>query len=230
MAKRGIICAALAAAALAALASCERQEQAQQERAGALAREHDPEAYFAAVPVGGGAEARIARYHGASLDMAVPLTLGGLPVSEIGPGAFSRRGLVSVEIHGGIVSIGSDAFSGNDLESVAIPGSVASIGSDAFSGNRLASVEIGSGVAEIGDWAFQNNLLTGLYIPGSVARIGMGAFLNNEIVGVQMPAGVDVAGADSMGVHGASFAAFYEANGRQAGFYAFANGQWSFAP
>jgi len=74
---------------------------------------------------------------------------------------------------------------------------------------------------------------TGLVIPSAintvqVTGIGSAAFAGNALTSITIPAGVNIAGNNAMGVHGASFLAFYNATGRRAGIYTFANGQWTF--
>ncbi|MBE7079476.1 MAG: leucine-rich repeat domain-containing protein [Clostridiales bacterium] len=92
-----------------------------------------------------------------SLDIEIPVTYKGFPVTEIGERAFYEQVY---------------------LESVSIPDSVASIGNSAFYGCKsLTSVEISDSVASIGDSAFYNcTSLTSIEIPNSVTNIGGNAF------------------------------------------------------
>ena len=108
--------------------------------------------------------------------------------------------------------------------------SVDAIGAGAFANNRLTSVVIPDSVTYIGMWAFGGNQLTSVDIPWSVTYIGPGAFANNPLTSITIPSGVYIADGWSMGAHGVSFLAFYEANGRQGGTYTFDGSAWSFTP
>ena len=91
------------------------------------------------------------------LDIVIPATYKGLPVTEIGEAAFAFcDSLTSVAIPNSVTSIGDSAFRNCDgLTSVVIPDSVTLIGSYAFSNCRsLTSVVIGNSVTSIGDYAF----------------------------------------------------------------------------
>ncbi len=121
----------------------------------------------------------------AELDLVIPSTYKGLPVTEIGDGAFdsdknpAMLNVKSVTIPNSVTSIGSGAFSGrSSLTSIEIPNSVTSIGSGAFSFcTSLTSVTIGDSVTSIGDSAFDEcDSLTSVTIPDSVTSIGSSAF------------------------------------------------------
>ena len=80
------------------------------------------------------------------LDVVIPSTIGGSPVTAIADGAFLSKGITSVSIPDSITSIGDNAFADNSLTSVTIPGNT-SVGTAAFGGtNVLTSITIGSGV------------------------------------------------------------------------------------
>ena len=110
----------------------------------------------------------------------IPSTLGGHPVTEIWPNAFSNcAGLTSVTIPDSVTNIGDEAFRDCDgLTSVTIPNSVTNIGYQAFEECcGLTSVTIPDSVTRIGPWAFANCCdLTSVTIPASVAVIGHEAF------------------------------------------------------
>lgn len=68
-----------------------------------------------------------------SADVVIPATINGLPVTEIGAGAFRTSRLKSVVIPEGVTKIGKGAFqSCNQLESVTIPSSITQIEPNAF--------------------------------------------------------------------------------------------------
>ncbi len=135
--------------------------------------------------------------------IAIPSSLGGHPVTRIGPYALKRYfeitsvsipdtvtsignyafyycdGLTTVKIPNSVTKIGDNAFYGcSRLTSVSIPDSVTSIGSSAFCAcSRLTSVSIPDSVTSIGAYAFcACSRLTSVSIPNSVTSIGSYAF------------------------------------------------------
>ena len=107
-----------------------------------------------------------------SLDIVIPATYRGLPVTEIGARAFENECyLNSVEIPDSVTSIVDYAFYGcTSLTSVEIPDSVTSIGGAAFdSCTSLTSVVIGESVTGIGYGAFYYcTSLASVYYMGAV--------------------------------------------------------------
>ena len=89
--------------------------------------------------------------------VTIPSTLGGCPVTSIGPYAFYNcSGLTAVTIPGLVTSIGNYSFYGcSGLANVTIPNSVTSIGVQAF---------------------YMCHSLTSLIIPERVTRVGAGTF------------------------------------------------------
>ena len=77
-------------------------------------------------------------------------------VKEIGDGAFSGTGLVSIELPEGIETIGIGLFrSCSNLTSITIPNSVTSIGEQAFFGCvSLETINVPASVTSIGERAF----------------------------------------------------------------------------
>ena len=113
-------------------------------------------------------------------DLAIPSTLGGFPVTDIGQDAFSfRTGLTSVTIPDSVTSIGNDAFEYcTGLANVTIPDNVTNIGGYAFYGcSGLTNVMIGNSVTSIGAAVFYGcSGLTELTIPDGLTGIGDDAF------------------------------------------------------
>ena len=131
-------------------------------------------------------------------EIVIPLSICGIPVTEIGSEAFKNGTFTSITIPDSVMSIGSDAFSYcTGLTSVTIPDSVTIIGYAAFrycseltnitipnsvtnmststfrNCTNLTSVTIGNGTTRIGNSAFYNcEKLTSIMIPGSVTSIG----------------------------------------------------------
>ena len=110
------------------------------------------------------------------LDIVIPNTYEGLPVTSIGEMAFYHCDLlISVVISDSVTSIGKWAFeSCTSLTSIVIPDSVTSIGDYAFRlCTSLTSVVIPDSVTSIGDSAFSScTSLTSVVIPDSVTSIG----------------------------------------------------------
>ena len=195
----------------------------------------------------------ITGYTGSNADIRIPSRIQGLPVTVIGELAFVGNWLESVTIPDSVIYIGDDAFAENRLESVTIPDSVTVIGAGAFWGNHLTSVTIGASVIEIREDAFANNRLESVIIPDSVRYIGQDAFVLNLLESIVIGSGVTRIGSGAFAYNhpltsvsiggnvaisrsgfsrysdlfGASFADFYESQGRRAGTYTHSGGVWS---
>ncbi len=92
------------------------------------------------------------------LDIVIPSTYKGFPVTEIGNNAFRDESYItSVTIPNSVTSIGNYAFYYcSSLTSVVIPNSVTSIGNSAFRiCSSLTSVELPNSVTSIGSSAFE---------------------------------------------------------------------------
>ncbi len=78
-------------------------------------------------------EVTITEYTGSSLDVKIPSTLNGCPVTSIGESAFKSKQVRSVIIPSGVTLIDWFAFSGcTSLETITIPSSVTSVQHGAF--------------------------------------------------------------------------------------------------
>ena len=122
----------------------------------------------------------ITKYNGSADHLAIPATLDGKTVTDIGDDAFARcSSLTSVSIPDSVTAIGDYVFYGcTSLTSVSIPDSVTSIGNTAFGCCfSLTSVSIPDSVTSIESWAFYAcSSLTSVSIPNSVTAIGDYAF------------------------------------------------------
>ena len=104
--------------------------------------------------LGGGTSATVTGADPAEGDVAVPETLGGLPVAGIGDGAFAGAA---------------------DLTSITIPDGVADIGEEAFAGcTALTNVWIGTGIETVGTNAFAGcDALETLWLPAAQQGTGL---------------------------------------------------------
>ena len=77
----------------------------------------------------------ITGYVGNSIDVTIPSSINGLPVTKIGESAFQNAHITTITIPSSVKDIGWFAFSGcTELKSISIPSSVTSIGYGAFDG------------------------------------------------------------------------------------------------
>ena len=128
---------------------------------------------------------------GKGVDVVIPATHEGKPVTQILSKAFQSSSINTVTIPETVSSIGERAFSGcADLTAVTIPDSVTSIGTSAFSGCvGLTSIEIPDSVTSIENGAFSRCTgLTSVTIPDSVTSISDGAFCGcTGLVSITVP-------------------------------------------
>jgi len=129
---------------------------------------------------------KIIKYIGQNTNVRIPPQIRGLPVTEIGNGAFGKLGLVSVSIPDNVIIIGEYAFSENQLTTVTLGSRVMTIGYAAFFDNRIIDIRIPNSVLIIEGHAFNKNQLSIVEIPNNVTTIGKGAFANNRITTVKL--------------------------------------------
>ena len=152
-----------------------------------------PASDFVVTVTDDGTAVEITGYVGGNTAVRIPPTIQGLPVTQIGTGAFLARGLTGVTIPDSVLLIGTGAFAENQLTHVTIPDGVLFIGLGAFDSNQLSKVAIPAGVTYISAGAFWNNRLTSVSIPDSVTVIGNGAFgFTSGLTSVSVPSHTEI--------------------------------------
>lgn len=157
-----------------------------------------------------------------NINVTIPSTLGGYPVTTIGNKAFyGCSSITKITIPDTVTSIGDSAFSGcSNVTSIIIPDSVKSIGDSVFYNcvyltsitipdgvtsigesefaycQKLKSITIPNSVTKINDEAFKNcTSLENISIPNSVTSIGDSVFSNcTKLTSVVIPEGVKSVG------------------------------------
>ncbi len=168
--------------------------------------------YYTISAVSGTIEASIVGYDAASgkgAGITVPPTLGGYPVTSIGPDAFAGQttitsvsipsnikiigagafqnctAMTSATVAAGVTEISENTFKGcTALNSVTIPASVRKIGKSAFENcSSLKTLTLAEGLTSIGSYAFRKcSSITALAMPNSLEEVGEGAF--EECIGI----------------------------------------------
>jgi BspA type Leucine rich repeat region (6 copies) len=148
----------------------------------------------------------------AGLNVVIPTTINGYPVTAIGYAAFADLtlttvtlpdsvttigdeafaycfNLTAVTIGNGVNSIGEEAFEYTPVTSVTIPNSVTNIGQSAFEYcDSLANVTIGNGVTFFGPQTFAYCFdLTNVTIANGVISIGDAMFTRTALTSVSIP-------------------------------------------
>lgn len=114
------------------------------------------------------------------VEVVLPDTLGGLPVTKIGMNAFNANSNVKkVWIPDSVTEIGDKAFSGcTKLQNVQMPSKLQTIGQSAFENcSSLSNITLPDGLTTIQSWAFANcKRLTKIEIPGTISTMGEWSF------------------------------------------------------
>lgn len=111
----------------------------------------------------------------------IPYRHNGIPVKEIGGGAFLQNtALKSVTLSPEIVRIGDSAFYRcTSLKSVTFAAGLNEIGENAFGGcTALTALSIPDTVTRIADYAFSGTAIATVALPITVMRVESGAFRN----------------------------------------------------
>lgn len=114
--------------------------------------------------------------------ISVPDTIGGVKITQIGPGVYkapSWQGgeIERIEIPEGITCIHENAFEKSGAKEVMLPSTLEYIYSGAFKKARFSSLNLPGSLKHIGQSAFEScSELTSIDIPDSVETIETGAF------------------------------------------------------
>ena len=165
----------------------------------------------------------ITGYRGTEKVVAIPETIGGLPVTIIGNRAFYRKDLSAVTIPETVVTIEPLAFAENHLQTADIPGCV-SIGYEAFAGNQLTTLILSQRLSSIGPRAFINNKLSAITLPGKITNIGKDAFAGNPLISITVSVNRNLFASQGFEP---SFVNYYVSAGRRAGVYVKDGRVWS---
>ena len=144
----------------------------------------------------------ITAYNGYATYLAIPETIGGVPVKAIGPEAFARHTyLAFLEMPEGLEHIGERAFYNCEtLGRVKFPSTLKTIGSNAFYNAYKSSVLELTSVESIGDYAFYFAGLKGsLELPEGLISIGEHAFeaCTNMGANLYLPATLETIGSSA---------------------------------
>jgi len=105
-------------------------------------------------------EATLVEYFGEGGDVAIPATIDGFPVKQVGPGWSLFSQLSSMTIPEGVTIIADGAFQGTEMTTVVFASTLTSIGARAFQDcGSLESVVIPPNVTTIGEGAFISTAL-----------------------------------------------------------------------
>jgi hypothetical protein len=159
----------------------------------------------------------ITSYLGPDLDVDIPSTIGGVPVTTIGDNCFkvgfAGVNITSVIIPSSVTTINSTAFDGCNISELIIPDTVTSLPTTGYSGfatncPNLATVRLPSSTSTIAPVMFDGSPVT---------------TFNNVPANMTIGAGEHTA----MGSYGGAFASFYNANSKVAGDYTYASMYWT---
>jgi len=145
--------------------------------------------------------ASVTGYTGSGSRIAIPETLGGYPVCEIGAYAFRNNiSLTAVSLPVGVTSIGNYAFSGcTSLELVQMPNGVNTINSYAFSGcAALRSFDYPLCWSYSGGHILDDSGVTDISVPEGTLAVPQNAFMGHSgLESIVLPAGLKEIGASA---------------------------------
>jgi hypothetical protein len=121
----------------------------------------------------------VTAYTGADLEVVIPATTNGYPVTGVGASSFAYTGVASVSIPDSVTFIGAGAFEGCfDLTNITVGSGLASIGDYAFDYcYSLPSINLPAGLTNLGEQAFAEcSSLAGVYFAGNAPAADRTAF------------------------------------------------------
>jgi hypothetical protein len=127
----------------------------------------------------GAGEISITKYKGSILNLIIPDTINGLPVTEIASGAFTYSSITGVTLPSTLKQIDDTSFWYSGIKKLDIPNGVTSICKQAFSFCKgLVSISIPKSVKRIEPFAFMGcpNLVTVKIDPDCDMTLGQQAF------------------------------------------------------
>ena len=128
---------------------------------------------------------RITGYHGTEKDIIIPSQIGDMIVNEIGPKAFIRTKIDSVQIPSTIYKVREDAFIFSEIKSVTFAEGARSIANNAFyECKNLHEVHLADTLVAIGEYAFGYcRSLEYVIFPSRLRTIGECAFFGSGLSG-----------------------------------------------
>ena len=123
----------------------------------------------------------ITDYQGIALELSIPDTIIGYPVTGIDDKAFEACSLTNITIPTNITSIGEYAFwYSRSLETIIIPEGISAISDYAFyECNNLKNITLPDSITSIGSYAFYGcNSLKSITLPKHITSIGYYTFHN----------------------------------------------------
>ncbi len=112
--------------------------------------------------------------------LVIPSELGGLPVTAIGPYAFSQRSrFTEIVVPDTVTRIGKSAFTGCWDCRVVLPDALTVLPESALSSSAVQEITLPGGLRYIDDWALASNpSLQEITLPEGVLRIGRYVFMD----------------------------------------------------
>jgi hypothetical protein len=123
----------------------------------------------------------ITGYTGTRRQVAIPETISGIKVTEIGDSAFQEKNILTLVIPDTVTAIGAEAFYYNQIQHLILPLTLENIGRYAFDYNQITELMIPTSLKNIGICAFADNKIENLTLPESLEFVGVEAFRNNNI-------------------------------------------------
>jgi hypothetical protein len=120
----------------------------------------------------------ITGYKGTAIDVVVPSTIEGYPVTELADECFKGTKIISIKLSNGLTTIGEDCFLNcNSLKMINLPDTLTYLGASAFQGtSSLISITIPECVKTFGNDLSEFKNWTGLFGGSGVKKIVFSGF------------------------------------------------------